>query len=191
MVNDLLRFSRVGRANEIRVRLSLDQAVDISIANMGAAIEESGAIIERPDHLPEVLGDAGLLTMLWQNLIGNGIKFLAPRRPPVVRITVAKDAEDPVGMWRFRVTDNGIGIAPEFAEKVFIIFQRLHGRSSYAGTGIGLALCRKIVNYHGGEISLDTGYADGACICFTLPRIPAEQDRAVGGASTAPEDVPA
>jgi signal transduction histidine kinase len=191
LVNDLLAFSRVGRANEIRARLSLDRTVDISIANMGVAIEESGAVIERPGLLPEVVGDATLLVMLWQNLIGNGIKFRVPGRPPVVRITAAQDAEDPAGMWQFRVADNGIGIAPEFAEKVFIIFQRLHGRNSYAGTGIGLALCRKIVNYHGGEISLDTGYADGARICFTLPRIPAEQDRAGEDSSAAPEGVPA
>ena len=78
-------------------------------------------------------------------------------------------ARQPEGMWQICVADNGIGIAPEFAEKVFVIFQRLHGRDAYPGTGIGLALCKRIIEHHGGSISLDTSYPDGTRICFTLP----------------------
>jgi signal transduction histidine kinase len=169
LINDLLTLSRVGRADDLRVRVSLDQALDTSITGLGTVIDESGAVIERPVPLPEVMGDPTLLAMLWQNLIGNGIKFRAPDRAPAVRITVDDDGAD--GKWQFCVEDNGIGIPPEFAEKVFVIFQRLHGRDAYAGTGIGLALCKRIVEHHGGEISLDTSYADGARVCFTLPGI--------------------
>ena len=168
LINDLLTFSRVGRSDELRVRLPLDRVLDTAIADLAVVIEDTGAVIERPDHLPEVMGDPTLLAMLWQNLVGNGIKFRIPGRDPVVRITV--DAE-PDGMWQFCIADNGIGIAPEFAEKVFVIFQRLHSRDTYAGTGIGLALCKRIVERHGGEISLDTAYAGGARVCFTLPQV--------------------
>jgi signal transduction histidine kinase len=166
LINDLLTFSRVGRSDDLGVRVPLDRVLDTAIADLAVVVEDSGAVIERPAHLPEVMGDPTLLAMLWQNLVGNGIKFRIPGRDPVVRITA--DAE-PAGMWQFCVADNGIGIAPEFAEKVFVIFQRLHNRDSYAGTGIGLALCKRIVERHGGEISLDTAYADGARVCFTLP----------------------
>jgi signal transduction histidine kinase len=166
LINDLLTFSRVGRGDELRVRLPLDGVLDNAIGALAVVIEDAGAVIERPGHLPEVMGDPTLLAMLWQNLIGNGIKFRVPGRDPVVRITAAAD---PGGMWQFCVEDNGIGIPPEFAEKIFVIFQRLHGRDSYPGTGIGLALCKRIVEQHGGEISVDTAYADGARVCFTLP----------------------
>jgi signal transduction histidine kinase len=168
LINDLLTFSRVGRGDDLGVQLSLDETLDTAIGDLAVVIEDSGAVIERPGQLPEVLGDPTLLAMLWQNLLGNGIKFRVPGRDPVVRITVAGE---PDGMWQFCVEDNGIGIAPEFAEKVFVIFQRLHSRESYAGTGIGLALCKRIVERHGGEISLDTAYAGGARVCFTLPGI--------------------
>ena len=168
LINDLLTFSRVGRGDDLGVQLSLDETLDTAIGDLAVVIDDSGAVIERPGQLPEVLGDPTLLAMLWQNLLGNGIKFRVPGRDPVVRITVAGE---PDGMWQFCVEDNGIGIAPEFAEKVFVIFQRLHSRESYAGTGIGLALCKRIVERHGGEISLDTAYAGGARVCFTLPGI--------------------
>jgi light-regulated signal transduction histidine kinase (bacteriophytochrome) len=171
LINDLLAFSRVGRGNEVRTEMPMDQPLDVAIGAMDAAIEEKGAVIERPDSLPEVLGDATLLAVLWQNLISNGIKFAVPDRDPVIKVTFA---EAPDGMWLFCVADNGIGISPEFGEKIFIIFQRLHGRDAYPGTGIGLALCKRIVEHHGGEISLDPGYSGGTQICFTLPRIKPE-----------------
>lgn len=109
-----------------------------------------------------------LLGMVWQNLVGNAVKFRHPDRTPNVGITCEEDADSP-GTWRLCVTDNGIGIPEEFAEKVFVIFQRLHGRDAYGGTGIGLALCKKIVEHHGGHIRLDTGHTGGTRICFTLP----------------------
>jgi signal transduction histidine kinase len=184
LINDLLSFSRVGRMEDDRFRLPLplDVTLDSAIAAVGSAIEESGAVIERPGKLPVVTGDATLLAMVWQNLIANGIKFSEPGRPPVVRITVAEAAGQ---MWKLCVEDNGIGIAPEFAEKVFVIFQRLHSRDAYPGTGIGLALCRRIVQHHGGEIALDTGYAGGARFCFTLPRLDPAGPGQPGQASSA------
>ncbi|MGD0686342.1 MAG: CHASE3 domain-containing protein [Streptosporangiaceae bacterium] len=181
LINDLLTFSRVGRPSEIRVRVALDEALDGAIAALGAAIEETDAVIERPARLPEVLGDRTLLVMLWQNLLGNAIKFRTPGCPPVVRITAERDL---AGRWLCCVADQGIGIAPEFAEKVFVIFQRLHSRDSYPGTGIGLALCKRIAEYHGGDISIDTGYAEGTRVCFTLPGADeAAPDQAAGQAT--------
>jgi signal transduction histidine kinase len=193
LINDLLTFSRVGRGGEVSVRLSLDGPLDDAIGALGAAIEESGTAIERPSRLPEVIGDATLLGMLWQNLLSNAIKFRSPDRKPVLRITAGQATGEPDGMWRFCIEDNGIGIPPEFAEKVFVIFQRLHGRDAYPGTGIGLALCRRIVEYHGGQISVDAGQTEGTRICFTLPQIQAPQPDQAGTAEPTPstEGIPA
>lgn len=105
--------------------------------------------------------------MLWQNLIGNAMKFHREGVPP--RLLIECDREDESGRFLFTLSDNGIGIAPEFVDKVFIIFQRLHGRDSYGGTGIGLALCKKIVEHHGGTIWIDTTYTGGTRFVFTLP----------------------
>ncbi|WP_019929779.1 CHASE3 domain-containing protein [Nocardia sp. BMG111209] len=173
LINDLLAFSRVGRVHDAREPVALSPVLDAAVGNLAAAIEESGARIDHPADLPQVIGDRVLLGMLWQNLLGNAIKFHRPDLAPVVTVTAARiSAAEPdrPEMWRFEVTDNGIGIAPEFAEKVFVIFQRLHTRDTYTGTGVGLALCRKIVEQHGGEIHVDTGYTgDGTRIVFTLP----------------------
>ena len=174
LINDLLTFSRVGRSGSAPVPVPLDQALDAAIAALDAAIEESGAVIDRPDRLPAVAGEFSLLAMLWQNLIGNR----AADSTLAVRITAA---EEPPGTWQFAVTDNGIGIAPEFAEKVFVIFQRLHGRESYPGTGIGLALCKRIIEHYGGDISVDPGYTGGTRIRFTLPRIDSAEPGQPGG----------
>jgi len=182
LINDLLTFSRVGRASDVQARMPLSKSLDAAITALGAAIEDSGAVIEPPEHLPEVMGDPTLLAMVWQNLIANAIKFRAPDCTPVVRITVARHPE---GMWQICVADNGIGIAPEFAEKVFVIFQRLHGRDAYPGTGIGLALCKQIIEHHGGSISLDTSYPDGTRICFTLPCVEPAESEAGGAAGNA------
>jgi signal transduction histidine kinase len=185
LINDLLTFSRVGRPGVVLAPVPLDQPLDVAIAALGTAIEESGTVIERPGKLPTVAGDATLLAVLWQNLISNAVKFRADDREPVVRINVA---EQPAGTWQFTVADNGIGIAPEFAEKVFVIFQRLHLREAYPGTGIGLALCKRIIEHHGGDISVDTGYQGGTRIWFTLPRLDPGPDgagAAHGGADDA------
>ncbi|TRW77003.1 HAMP domain-containing protein [Mycolicibacterium sp. 018/SC-01/001] len=167
LINDLLTFSRVGRLNATETDVDLDTVLDAALGNVATAIEETGAQIERPTGgLPIIAGDPTLLTMLWQNLIGNAVKFRREGLAP--RVVIDCGPGDP-GQWSFSVTDNGIGIAPEFSEKVFVIFQRLHGRDAYTGTGIGLALCKKIVEHHGGTIWIDNSYTDGTRFRFTLP----------------------
>ncbi|MGE2737599.1 sensor histidine kinase [Mycolicibacterium vaccae] len=170
LINDLLTFSRVGRLNTTEVDVDLDATLDSALGNLTTSLDESGAVIERPaDGLPTVKGDPTLLSMLWQNLIGNAVKFRQPDVEPriVIATHTESDAEQP--HWLISVTDNGIGIAPEFSDKVFVIFQRLHGRDAYSGTGIGLALCKKIVEYHGGTIWIDNDYTGGTRFEFTLP----------------------
>ncbi|CAM5304653.1 sensor histidine kinase [Streptomyces atroolivaceus] len=168
LINDLLTFSRVGRVQQSWKPVDLDAALDRALSNLTLAVEESGAVVVREDPLPELLGDSTSLTMVWQNLLGNAVKF---RRTDVpCRITVGCVREG--GDWHLTVADNGIGIAPEFADKVFVIFQRLHARDEYEGTGIGLSLCRKIIEFHGGRIWLDPKPAEGTLIHFTLPVLP-------------------
>ncbi|WP_344823497.1 sensor histidine kinase [Actinocorallia longicatena] len=161
LINDLLAFSRVGRLNDEKDEVPLGETLAKAIDNLSTTIEESGARVTLPDDLPAVHGNRTLLTQLWQNLIGNSIKF---RSGPEPSVTVEWD-----GASEFTVTDDGIGIDPEFSDKIFVIFQRLHTRDAYTGTGIGLALCKKIVEHHGGVIRLDPSYTGGTRIRFTLP----------------------
>ncbi|MGW0430787.1 sensor histidine kinase [Streptomyces sp. NPDC002990] len=175
LINDLLTFSRVGRVQDAREPVALDDTVRRALRNLGAAIEESGAEVVLPDRMPEVMGDPTLLTMLWQNLIGNAVKFRHPDRTPRVEIAVRSEGEADAGFHTFTVTDNGIGIPAEFADKVFVIFQRLHGRETYGGTGIGLSLCKKIVEHAGGRIWIDGAHTGGARLAFTLPVIGGEE----------------
>ena len=163
LISDLLAFSRVGRDTDSFEVIPLRECVDTAVGNLEVLIDETGALIHVAD-LPTVQGDRALLTSLWQNLIGNSVKFRSEETPEV---SIAVDASGT--QWKFSITDNGIGIEPRFAEKVFVIFQRLHGRDAYPGTGIGLALCSKIVDFHGGRIWLDTDHPSGTRICFTLP----------------------
>jgi len=170
LINDLLTFSRVGRLNAAEVDVDLDSSLDVALSNLATSVEESGAVIERPpDGLPTIKGDPTLFTMLWQNLIGNAVKFRREGVEPRIVIEYRDSVDEDNPQWSFSVSDNGIGIAPEFIDKVFIIFQRLHGRDVYSGTGIGLALCKKIVEHHGGAIWIDTDYTDGTRFRFTLP----------------------
>ena len=186
LINDLLTFSRVGRLTVTHATVALDTTLDTALGNLAAAIEESGAQIKRRDGpLPQVTGDATLMTMLWQNLIGNAVKFRREDHAPRVIIDCERGTGDHDGYWVFGVTDNGIGIAPEFAEKVFVIFQRLHGRDAYAGTGIGLALCKKIVELHGGIIGIDTSNSSGTRFWFTLPITAASDETPIGAAEGA------
>ena len=127
-------------------------------------------MIERPaEGLPIIKGDPTLMAMLWQNLVGNAVKFRREGLTPRIVIECERSADGGAAAWSFTLSDNGIGIAPEFVDKVFVIFQRLHGRDAYTGTGIGLALCKKIVEHHGGAIWIDTSYGDGTRFRFTLP----------------------
>ncbi|MFJ9054869.1 ATP-binding protein [Streptomyces sp. NPDC102409] len=168
LINDLLTFSRVGRVQQSWKPVDLESSLDRALSNLTLAVEESGATVVREDALPELLGDATSLTMVWQNLIGNAIKFRRTDEPCRITVGCVREGED----WHLTVADNGIGIAPEFADKVFIIFQRLHARDEYEGTGIGLSLCRKIIEFHGGRIWLDPEPAEGTMFHFTLPVLP-------------------
>ncbi|MEZ0357827.1 CHASE3 domain-containing protein [Mycobacterium sp. SA01] len=169
LINDLLTFSRVGRLHSTQVDVNLDTVLDAAIANVATAIEETGAEVTRSGPLPTVTGDPTLLTMLWQNLVSNAVKFRRDGVAPRITITSETGTGEDDGQWVFTFSDNGIGIADEFVDKVFVIFQRLHGRDAYAGTGIGLALVKKIVEHHGGTIAIDTAYDGGTRFRFTLP----------------------
>jgi signal transduction histidine kinase len=163
LINDLLAFSRVGRGGREREPVDLRGALAAVRTALAGMLESADAqVID--EGLPTVQGDRTLLISLLQNLISNAVKFRGRERP-VVRL----DARRKDGMWELSCADNGIGISGEYAERIFLIFQRLHSREAYEGSGIGLALCRKIVEYHGGRIWLDTDYSGGACFRFTLP----------------------
>jgi light-regulated signal transduction histidine kinase (bacteriophytochrome) len=166
LINDLLSYSRVGRSAREPALVSSDAALAQARANLAAPMEESGATIEA-GHLPLVLGELPLLTAVFQNLLSNALKF-GGSDPPRVQITVRPDGD----FWLFSFTDHGIGIEPEYADRIFVIFQRLHERTAYPGTGIGLAMSRKIIEYFGGRIWLDTTYSDGTRFLFTLPMPP-------------------
>jgi len=163
LINDLLAFSRVGRDGRQHRPVALGAALAGARESLAVTIEETGARVEAGE-LPTVLGDESLLRSLFQNLLANSLRFRGEDLPLV---RVSADRLD--GDWEIALSDNGIGIEPEYAERVFLIFQRLHGRDAYEGSGIGLALCRKIVEYHGGRIWLDTDYEGGASFRFTLP----------------------
>jgi signal transduction histidine kinase len=163
LINDLLAFSRVGRLGHKLEPVDLEALLQRAQANLGARAEETGATIESGE-LPTVIGDPGLLALVFQNLVGNALKFHGDD-PPRVRVDARRDGDG----WEISVADNGIGIEPEYAERIFVIFQRLHTRVSYEGTGIGLAMCRKIVEHHGGRIWLDTDAHPGTTFRFTLP----------------------
>jgi signal transduction histidine kinase len=166
LIDDLLAFSRVGRGERQPVLVSCASALSQARVNLTAELRKSGAVIETTE-LPTVLAEFSLLTSLFQNLIGNAVKFRSELSP---LIKVAAERQD--DWWLFSVADNGIGVPAEYADRIFVIFQRLHDRASYAGTGIGLAMCRKIVEHLGGRMWLDTSYQNGAKFCFTLPVAP-------------------
>jgi signal transduction histidine kinase len=170
LIDDLLTFSRVGRIEREAVLVSAASALSQARVNLTTEIRKSGAVIQTTE-LPMVKAEFSLLTSLFQNLLSNAIKFHGDK-PPVIEVAAVRHDGD----WLFSVADAGIGIEPEFAERIFVIFQRLHDRTAYAGTGIGLAMCRKIVEHYGGRIWLDTDYHPGAKFNFTLPVAPADDE---------------
>jgi len=162
LINDLLVYSRVGTHAGKFQAASSERALGSALANLRAAIEESGAVIHR-GPLPVVFADPLQLSQLLQNLIGNAIKY-RDGAPPEINVA----CEDAPREWRFSVRDNGIGIDPKYAVRIFQVFQRLHNKKDYPGTGIGLAICKKIAERHGGRIWVESLPGQGATFCFTI-----------------------
>jgi light-regulated signal transduction histidine kinase (bacteriophytochrome) len=163
LIQDLLAFSRVGTKGQDLVDISSEDAFQTAIANLRGAIEDSGALVTH-DPLPSVLADEMQLIQLFQNLVGNAIKYQAPGIPRI-HISAARNGSK---KWIFSVKDNGLGIDPQYFERIFGMFQRLHKREEFAGTGIGLAICKKIVERHGGSISVESQPGQGSTFRFAL-----------------------
>jgi light-regulated signal transduction histidine kinase (bacteriophytochrome) len=162
LINDLLAYSRVGTRGKPFAPTDCGAVLRMALDNLARSLEESGTVLTH-DPLPTVPGDEVQLTQLFQNLIANAIKFQGRETP---RIHVSAEKQGP--QWVFAVKDNGIGIVPEQQDRIFMIFQRLHHRSEYPGTGIGLAICKKIVERHGGRIWVDSKAGEGATFYFSL-----------------------
>jgi len=169
LIQDLLEYSRVKTHGVQFESLAADQMLDAALINLGAAIEEAGAVVTR-GPLPVINVDRTQIVQVFQNLIGNAIKFRKDRTPEVHISATHKDSS-----WLFSVKDNGIGISEAYKEKIFIIFQRLHTRDEYPGTGIGLAMCRQIVNRHGGTLWFESTPGRGTTFFFTLPDKPRDR----------------
>lgn len=166
LVQDLLAYSRVTHKDMPKVRIDCAAALEAAILNLDSLIRESGATV-CAGTLPAVDGDFLQIVGLFQNLIANGIKFTAKNVPPRIEVTAARVGPD----WLFTVADNGIGIAPEYFDQIFVIFRRLHPSSDYPGTGLGLALCKRIVERHGGRIWVESVPGQGSAFHFTLPAL--------------------
>jgi light-regulated signal transduction histidine kinase (bacteriophytochrome) len=169
LIQDLLTYSRVNTRGRPFAPTDCNEVLAQVKLNLSLAIEENGATI-RYDKLPTILADDGQLIQLFQNLIGNAIKFHG-EEPPRIEVS-ARQTE---GEWLFSVADNGIGMEPQYHERIFVIFQRLHGRSSYPGTGIGLAVSKRIVGRHGGRIWVESAPGEGSTFYFTIPVHPRQE----------------
>lgn len=165
LINDLLQFSRVNRKGSVFSVVDMNEILKIATSHLTARISENNATVTYGD-MPKVKGDTSQLIRLFQNLIDNAIKFKAPDRQPEIKISVEERAEDFV----FSIKDNGIGIEDKFYNRIFVIFQRLHTRNEYAGTGIGLAVCKKIVERHGGEIWVESKRNEGSNFFFSIKK---------------------
>ncbi len=163
LIDDLLKYSRVGTRGQSLVPVNCNQVVTQALLHLQVSLDETGAQV-KTENLPTLRADETQLLQLFQNLIGNAIKFRGEAAPQV-RIWAQRAGD----AWQFGVADNGIGIDPQFAERIFVIFQRLHSREEYPGTGIGLAVCKKIVQRHGGRIWFESAPAKGATFFFTIP----------------------
>ncbi len=164
MLDDLLEYARLNAGGLEVSTVDLDVLVEQAIRSLTGAIQEEQAMVTH-DHLPTVRGYASALSRLLLNLLSNAIKFRSSE-PPAIHVGVREEDDH----WTLSVQDNGIGINPENAERIFKMFQRLHSRDAYAGTGMGLAICKKVVELHGGRIWVEAVPGDGACFFFTLPR---------------------
>jgi hypothetical protein len=163
LISDLLNYSRVGTQGKPFAITEMDALLKRVLESLQFGIEESGAVISS-DPLPSVMADPQQLGQLFQNLLANAIKFHG-EQPPRIRILAERIGAD----WKISVRDNGIGISQEHADRIFVIFQRLHTKTEYPGTGIGLAICKKIVERHGGRIWIEPSPAGGTTFCFTIP----------------------
>lgn len=163
LINDLLAYSRVGRRGQPFTPVNTAACLQLVLKNLAAVVQESRASITW-DNLPTVAADSTQLSQLFQNLIGNALKFRGDKEPQI-HLSAVKVAN----AWQFSVRDNGIGIEPQYFERIFQVFQRLHTREEYPGTGIGLALCQKIVERHGGVIWVESQVGQGSTFHFTLP----------------------
>ncbi len=163
LIQDLLAFSRVGRHDVACGRVDCGAAIEEVLLSLGPAIQESGAVVTHA-NLPVVWADRSQMAQVFQNLIGNAIKFRG-KEPPAISVEAEKAGEQ----WLFSVSDNGMGIAAEHAENIFVVFQRLHARPEYPGNGIGLAICKKIIEHNGGKIWVEARAGHGSIFKFTLP----------------------
>lgn len=163
IIRDLLEFSRTSSDSNLEV-VNCNTALDEAIKSLDPEITESCAFIRR-ENLPVIQAKTGQIVQLFENLISNAIKFRGGKTPEIHVGCSSGQAE-----WRFMVKDNGIGIDPQFKERIFSIFQRLHDRSEYPGTGIGLSLCRKIVENFGGRIWVESQPGEGSAFYFTIPK---------------------
>jgi light-regulated signal transduction histidine kinase (bacteriophytochrome) len=165
LIQDLLTYSRASTQGLTLERISGNIVLKESLKNLRAAIEESGAVIES-DTLPTLAVDRVKLVQVFQNLIGNAIKFRNPREAPRVEIRAQE-----LGLaWEISISDNGIGFEPQFSDRIFVLFQRLNAPRQYSGTGIGLAICKRIIEAHGGTITAESSPGKGSAFRFTLPK---------------------
>ncbi len=175
-INDLLAYSRVTTQGNLFEGTNCSDIFEAAVSNLAAGIEESGAMVTR-DLLPTLPADPSQLVSVFQNLIGNGIKYHGDQ-PPRIHVSAVESGNE----WLFSFKDNGIGIESEFAERIFVIFQRLHSQTKYGGTGIGLAICKKVVERHGGRIWVESEPQKGSTFYLTLPmRNQQEKDHPVPG----------
>ena len=175
LIEDLLAFSRIGTKAEDFVPVALETSLHEALQNLKKAATEANAVITH-DPLPEIVADRAQMVQLLQNLVGNAIKFRKPGCAPQIHVGALPSGGD----WVFSVRDDGIGMESQYFERIFVIFQRLHGRDEYPGTGIGLSICKKIVERHGGRIWVTSEPGKGTNISFTLP----PQGRSSRGGST-------
>ena len=164
MIQDLLKFSRLGSEAVEVEEIDANKLYEDALKNLAIVVEESGTVVTRGE-LPVIRGEASQLLQVFQNLIGNAVKYRIVEKTNRLHVSAKMIKNE----WRFCFQDNGIGIQPQYFEKIFIIFKRLHNKSEYSGTGIGLALCKRIIDNHGGRIWVESEYGQGACFYFTLP----------------------